>query len=254
MREKIQFFKSGFFKLAGVMHLPDKRIKKAPLVVLNHGFSGNKGETHYMFTKLARALAAEGIAAFRFDCFACGDSEGDYKDTNFYRDIYDACNAIDFAKGFKDIDKERVGVFGMSKGGYISAVLCGERKDIKSAGLMCAPADFRKLWAPHFPKNRKINKGFDSGGLNISKQFLDVLWTLGTKNLKAIESFKKPLLIIQGTKDEVVDPADASVYFKVSGSGKKKLVMVNGCNHTFSSKKWEKQLIRDTVRHFKNTL
>ncbi|MFH1074487.1 MAG: alpha/beta fold hydrolase [Candidatus Firestonebacteria bacterium] len=254
MIEKIQYFKSGGFNLAGVMHLPKPRQKKAPLVVMNHGFTGNKSETHYMFTKLARALAENGIAAFRFDCFASGDSEGEYKDTNFYRDISDAKNAVVFAKSFKRIDKKRVGLFGMSKGGYISAILCGECKGIKAAGLMCAPADFPKLWDTRLGKNYKQNKIFDYSGLSIGKVFTEALYSLGNKNLESIAGFKNPLLIVHGTKDTVVEVSDAKVYYKISGSKKKKLVLVKGSDHGFSSIKWEKRLIALTVKHFKENL
>ena len=251
--EKIQFFKSNGANLAGVMHLPEKK-KKVPLVVFNHGFSGHKGEAHYLFTKLARALAKNGIAAFRFDCYACGDSEGDYINSNFRGDLSDALNAIEYAKSFKEVDKKRVGVFGLSKGGYISAMLCSEYKDLKTAVLMSAPVNFPKLWNNRLGKNYKKNKVFDYGGLSIGKKYIEALYALGTKNLESVKKFKKPLLIVHGTKDTVVDVTDAKAYYKVSGSKKKKLVLFKGADHTFSKIKWEKKLTALMVKHYKKHL
>ncbi|OGF50303.1 MAG: hypothetical protein A2044_05110 [Candidatus Firestonebacteria bacterium GWA2_43_8] len=251
--EKISFFKSNGFNLAGVMHLPTKK-GKVPLVVMNHGFTGSKSETHYMFTKLARALAKNGIAAFRFDCFASGDSEGDYKDTNFYRDIADAKNAIAYAKSFKEINKKRVGVFGMSKGGYLTAILCGECKDLKAAGMMCAPADYKGLWKDRLKNKSLRNKGLDFGGLFIGKSFFDALISFGDRNIESIRNFEKPLLLVHGSKDTVVNVNAARIYYKVSGSKKKKLVIVKGCDHCFTRLKWENRLIDLAVKHFKKNL
>lgn len=46
-----------------------------------HGFTGNKTETHFLYTRLARQLATQGIAALRFDFAGSGDSQGEFAGT-----------------------------------------------------------------------------------------------------------------------------------------------------------------------------
>ena len=60
----LQFVNKGE-KVFGVLHLPKPK-GKFPCVVMFHGFTGNKAEAHFLFTKTARRLAENGIAAFRF--------------------------------------------------------------------------------------------------------------------------------------------------------------------------------------------
>jgi len=72
--EKSIVFRSGRHKLAGVMHIPEIRRKSYPAVVMFHGFTGNKCESHFIFTKTARRLVLRGIAVLRFDFMGSGDS------------------------------------------------------------------------------------------------------------------------------------------------------------------------------------
>ncbi|MCH9006849.1 alpha/beta hydrolase [candidate division KSB1 bacterium] len=54
-------------QLVGMLHLPAERTEPVPAVLMLHGFTGNKTETHSLYTRLARQLATQGIAALRFD-------------------------------------------------------------------------------------------------------------------------------------------------------------------------------------------
>ena len=250
--EKIFFFKSNGAKLAGVLHMPEKKVK-VPIVVFNHGFTGNKSEVHCFYTKLGRALAKCGIAAFRFDCFGCGDSEGVFKNTDFYRDISDGHNAIELTKRFKDVNKSRIGVFGASKGGWLTSFLCGQRDDVKAAVIVCSPARYTRIWGKRIRKFGGRN-GFDFDGNYVSKKFLDSAYEIADSNLKYVAEYPGPLLIIHGSKDKIVNPDDAKTYYKTSNSKVKKLVYIKGANHGFSSLKWERLLIKETVDWFRRHL
>ena len=75
MKELPVSFKSEGKQLVGMLHLPDK--KKAPCVIMCHGYQGNKFGNHKrVFVKTARYFAKNGIASLRFDFLGCGDSEG----------------------------------------------------------------------------------------------------------------------------------------------------------------------------------
>lgn len=64
-------------QLVGSAHLP---AAAQHAVLMLHGFTGNRIEYTYFFVTLARVLAARGIAVFRFDFLACGESDGEFAD------------------------------------------------------------------------------------------------------------------------------------------------------------------------------
>ena len=65
--------------LRGLLHRPDGA-EPAPVVLLLHGFTGQHIEQDRLFVQAARALAAAGFAALRFDFYGSGDSDGDFEE------------------------------------------------------------------------------------------------------------------------------------------------------------------------------
>jgi exosortase A-associated hydrolase 1 len=63
--------------LYGILSLPDQTISRGVLIVV--GGPQYRVGSHRQFTLLARHLAANGVAAMRFDYRGMGDSEGDVK-------------------------------------------------------------------------------------------------------------------------------------------------------------------------------
>jgi len=64
--ERLIAFRNQGQRLYGMLHRPEG-VAIAPAVVLCHGFTGQRIESHRLFVKMARDLAAHGIAALRFD-------------------------------------------------------------------------------------------------------------------------------------------------------------------------------------------
>jgi alpha/beta superfamily hydrolase len=59
-------FKSEGKQVIGILHLPKK--KKSPLIILSHGWSGNKlGAWNAFFVKAVREFSKNGFAVLRFD-------------------------------------------------------------------------------------------------------------------------------------------------------------------------------------------
>jgi alpha-beta hydrolase superfamily lysophospholipase len=88
-----------------------------PLVIMLHGFTGWKEETHLV--TLAADLAAAGIAALRFDAPGSGQSEGTwgehYRLTNYLADVADV---LAYAKAHLPVDPQRIAIWGHSMGGF----------------------------------------------------------------------------------------------------------------------------------------
>ncbi|WP_182915779.1 hydrolase 1, exosortase A system-associated [Massilia cavernae] len=70
-------FDCGDDALYGIVSLPEQAARRGVLIVV--GGPQYRAGSHRQFTGLARALAAEGIAAMRFDYRGMGDSEGDMR-------------------------------------------------------------------------------------------------------------------------------------------------------------------------------
>ena len=78
-------------RLFGVANLPPGPCKRGVLIVV--GGPQYRAGSHRQFTLLARSLAAQGIAAMRFDYRGMGDSEGEMRDFDSVGD--DLAAAID---------------------------------------------------------------------------------------------------------------------------------------------------------------
>ena len=74
MEEKIYFTNTDGLRLCGILTKPNKETQKC--IVLCHGITYTKEEGG-IFTELAKRLADNGFAVFRFDFRGHGESEGD---------------------------------------------------------------------------------------------------------------------------------------------------------------------------------
>src|SRR5712691_4800673 len=75
MEERVTFL-SDRLKLAGVLHVPDRRgqRERRPAFLVLHGFGSNKDSGGSVAT--AKMFVDLGYAALRFDMRGCGESEG----------------------------------------------------------------------------------------------------------------------------------------------------------------------------------
>ncbi|MEK6867658.1 MAG: hypothetical protein AABX98_02430 [Nanoarchaeota archaeon] len=70
MQTKLTFTNSNGTKLVGILSNP-KNTTTVPIMILCHGFTGNKEGTSLILEKL---FNEKNIATFRFDFFGHGDS------------------------------------------------------------------------------------------------------------------------------------------------------------------------------------
>jgi len=117
--EKEAYFFSGGIRLTGIFTIPEflDKNKKAPLVVMSHGYGASADEFgDYAF--LAQKLQEAGIASFRFSNRGCGKSEyplGRMLCATEWKD--DLISAVYFVSAFPGIDSDKIGLFGESMGG-----------------------------------------------------------------------------------------------------------------------------------------
>ena len=107
-----------------------------PLVVMAHGFMGNRDESGN-FSGVATMLAEHGIASIRMDFPGCNDSEESYLNYTLENMQHDVTSSLDYALQQLDIDESRIGMLGYSMGGRVASLYLDQ-----------ASIDTLVLWAP----------------------------------------------------------------------------------------------------------
>jgi uncharacterized protein len=124
VREEAVRFASGKANLAGTLVLPEDP-GVHPAVVLFHG-SGTQARD--LFT--ARWFALQGVAALAYDKRGVGESTGDFRAIPFMELCDDGIEAIGYLKSRKEIDAKRIGVWGLSQGGWLGPLAASRSKDV----------------------------------------------------------------------------------------------------------------------------
>lgn len=125
-------------KLVADLQTPDVMPKNCPIVILCHGFTGNRngGLEH----GIAHELESLGIASIRFDFNGHGESEGDFQQMTVPNEIEDANHVYNWVKADGRFGK--IGIAGHSQGGVVTAMLAGRlgKKALKGGVVLLAPA------------------------------------------------------------------------------------------------------------------
>lgn len=223
-------------------------------MVLLHGFTGDRIESHWLFVKCSRALALAGIASLRFDFCGSGESEGEFRDATLEGEISDARVAIEFFRRQKGVDPARIGLLGLSLGGAIAASIA-HTEDVKTLVLWSAvahPAELRKLAETHSRPVPGNGGALEYGGHEVSARFLDNLDQ--NDPLSSVAAFTGPTLVIHAECDEHLPVGHAEDFFQASRAEVKEKMIVPGADHTYTSIAAERQVIGKTVAWFSDCL
>jgi uncharacterized protein len=124
VREEAVHFASGNVTLAGTLVLPGGS-ERHPAVVLFHGSGPQERD---MFT--ARWFAEQGIAALAYDKRGVGESTGNFRAVPFMELCDDGLAGIEYLKSRKEIDAKRIGVWGLSQGGWLGPLAASRSSDV----------------------------------------------------------------------------------------------------------------------------
>lgn len=236
MESQVAFLSQGQ-ELFGVLHLPETA--PAPAVLMCHGFTGHKAETHRLFVSTARDFCQHGLAVLRFDFRGSGDSAGEFRDMTISSEIADAAAAFEFLAARSEVDPQRIAVLGLSLGGCVAACLAGRDDRVRSLVLWAALARaerFSERLAPEFGDGDLL----DLDGWGLGRAFLDDLPNISP--LDEVKRYLGPSLVIHGSNDESVPLSDASDYRAALGP-RCQFHVVEGSDHTFSSLSWKAEAI-----------
>jgi dienelactone hydrolase len=228
MKKQTVEFKVGEDMLRGSLFVPDGK-GPFPTVIFFHG-SGGVGDTHF---EAAEAIADKGVVGFAFNYRGCGVSDGEFEEQTVGMGIEDGKAAVKFLLSSPLVDKERVGFYGGSFGGFIAAMLCNQFK-VKSMALT-APAAYS-------PTVMNIQRDDDSQ-LDIDFKASD--------SYKEVEKFKGDFLLSTCELDDCLPKGMAEKYFDVAISVKRKEQNVlRGAKHAISPQPIIRRRIKEKLIHW----
>ena len=226
-------------QLVGIHHLGDS----PRIVIMCHGFTGNKIENKRLFVEAARSFARNGFDAFRFDFYGSGDSEGEFADTTLSHNIANLKDVLNWAgeKGY-----ERIAVLGISMGAA-TAILTLAESTADALITWSAVPDMKRLFQTFAGNVAEVGadvRVHEYDGWLIKRDF----WEDGIRYdiQGALARIEIPKFIVQGTgdaplfvegfhafRDIVQPPAD---FMEIPQAG-----------HTYQTPGHRRQVIRQTL-------
>lgn len=194
---------SGGKEVYGVLYRPDG-LKKAPLVIISHGFGG----THLYGTAYAEALAPLGYAVYCYDF--CGGStfsrsEGKTTDMSIFTEADDLKAVMDQLSEKEYIDPKHIILMGESQGGMVSSLVAAERPDRVERLILIYPAFCSKDdWVKMYPTLADMPEEVEFwGGMKLGHAYLEGLYDLDV--YKTIAQYEGPVALFHGDQDQVVN-------------------------------------------------
>lgn len=230
--DQITFAGSTGAQLSGVLHVPEGVARGS--VLLAHCFTCSK-DLHTV-SRVARALAAGGYAALRFDFTGLGESGGDFATTTVSHDVRDIVRAatVLIERGYGPC-----AMVGHSLGGAAVLLAARRLRTVRSVAVVGAPSSpghVRGLFTDDEARIRA--EGFalvDIGGrpFPVAASFLDDLDTHDQR--AAVADLGRPLLVVHAVEDETVPVSEGEQTF-AAATQPKAFVPLLGADHLVTSR------------------
>jgi dipeptidyl aminopeptidase/acylaminoacyl peptidase len=136
-REDITFTGEGGAPLHGTLYVPRKTTPVGAIVV-THGASSPL-RTSPLYQHLVQIAPSLGLALLIYDRRGSGASSAAKTSENFDVLADDAIGAVDFLRRDSRIDPARVGVWGLSQGGWLAVLAAAHSPHVKFAVSISAP-------------------------------------------------------------------------------------------------------------------
>ena len=194
--------------------------KKPPLVLLLPGLDSTKEE----FFHWENVFLKRGLATFSLD----GPGQGECGYHSHIRPDYEAAvsTALDTLTRRKDIDAKRIGLAGVSLGGYYAPRAAAFEPRVKAAAGNCGPWNFAECWHV-LPSLTRAAFQYHSGAKNEEEAQTNA----NQLSLDSVaQKIKQPLLVIQGKLDRLIPWEQAVKIVNAVGSNAELAMFENG-NH-----------------------
>ena len=193
---------------------------KPPLVLLLAGLDSTKEEFFYW----ENVFLKRGLATFSLD----GPGQGECGYNSFIRPDYEAAvsTVLDVLTKRRDIDSNRIGLAGVSLGGYYAPRAAAYEPRVKAAVGNCGPWDLGECWDV-LPGLTRAAFRYHSGAASDE----DAKVRAHQLSLEgAAQKIRQPLLIIHGKLDRVIPWQQAHKIVDAVGKNAELAMFENG-NH-----------------------
>ncbi len=243
--------------LAGTLTIPKGATGPVPAVVTITGSSAHDrdnntqyGGPYRIFRQVADTLGRRGIAVLRMDDRGVGESTGDFASARTPERADDIRAGIAYLRTLREIDGGRIGLVGLSEGGLIAPMIAATDTTLRGIVLLAGPASTGREIMEY-----QLRYGIGQSGSIPPAQQDSVYqaeaaklearaprepwlrWFLSYDPLPTAARVRRvPVLILHGTTDRNVPPADApelAAAFRRAGNEAVTLRMFDGFNHIF---------------------
>jgi dipeptidyl aminopeptidase/acylaminoacyl peptidase len=193
---------------------------RPPLILLLPGLDSTKEEFFYW----ENIFLKRGLATFSLD----GPGQGECGYNSYIRPDYEAAVAtvLDVLMRRSDVDTNRIGLAGVSLGGYYAPRAAAFEPRVKAAVGNCGPFDFAANW-DNLPSLTRSAFKYHSG----AKDFDEAKQKASQLSLEGVaQKIKQPLLIIHGKLDRLVPWEEAHKIVNAVGANAE-LAMFEDGNH-----------------------
>ena len=266
-RQEEVAFESNGLTLAGTIYFPARPTDKAIYFITSSGNSDRSATRAE-----AIAFAEHGYVAFHIDKRGTGASEGDWQNSTIEDLATDDMNAIKFLTGKLDLPLRNIGVKGSSQGGTKVPYILSKMEDLAYGIVVSCPSTTLLESDLNYWKNQNrplIGDLHFKDALALERlvyQYIGGMISLETltdaiakskdeawfsqvwiPNLEEVaidtklqyspmpyfERTRQPLLILQGTKDEIIpEESSSAIYSVLNDRQNSKAVLLADANHS----------------------
>lgn len=129
--------------IAGTLSLPQESLTDSLVIMLSGSGPQDRDETldgFKVFHHIAKHLASQGIASFRFDDRGVGGSTGNFGQSTLRDHTDDVAHILNYFSSHKEHMYKHFILLGHSQGGIVAANVAVEREEIEKVILMAAPS------------------------------------------------------------------------------------------------------------------
>lgn len=180
--------------------------KKYPVLIYNYSGPGSQvvvdryGGANYLWHQM---LAQKGYIIFAVDNRGTGARGRDFKKVTYknlgYWEAHDHIEAAKYLSSLGYVDKDRIGIWGWSYGGYMALLTLFKGADYFKAGVSVAPVTHWKFYDTIYTERFMQTPQLNPEGYEVSSP------------LTYIKDYKGKLLLIHGTADDNVHFQNAVV-------------------------------------------
>ncbi len=251
MEQPIHFHNQQGEKIAGTLHLPKRPAGCG--VVFGHCFTCSRHTR--IIRQICSELAEKDFLALRFDFSGNGQSEGEFTESTYSKQI----NEMQIASGvIADKGAQWIGLAGHSMGAVISVLTAARTQAVKA---VCALAGrLSGLNATRFFSKGQLKELEDTGKVSFSSRGrslqLSTQFFADTEQYdlpETVKSLQIPLMVVHGDADEIISVKDAHLA-KTLNPEYTELAVISGADHMFTNEMHRSQIVKLVVKWFKEHL